>query len=155
MSNQQQQQVPIEDSEEPSEEGRQTASIIADMRSKQLNFLDESGKSVIERIATFLAILFAVTAFSNNFPPAYLKGNLPAKIMVIITLVLYLAAMGAGILAVQPRNYNISLYNMTRAAKELGKITSYKMRWLRVAGVLFALGCLSLAVLIISIIWNV
>ena len=153
--NKQQQQIEIQDSQQPSEEGKQVAEIFSEMRKKQLDFLDESGKSMIERIATFLAVLFAVTAFSNNFPPAYLKGIMPSKIMVIVTLVLYLLAMGAAILTIQPRLYDVPLYNVTRMGEELKKITNYKMRRLRVAGVLFALGSVALAVLIIFIIWNV
>ena len=155
MNNQQQQQIEIQDAQEPSKEGTLVAEIFSEIRKKQLDFLDESGKSIIERIATFLAILFAVTAFSNNFPPAYLKDNLPAKIMVIATLVLYLLAMATAILTIQPRFYDIPLYNVTRMSEELKKITTYKMRRLRMAGILFTLGSIALAVLIISIIWRV
>src|SRR5438105_10357685 len=143
-----QQQIPIQDSQEPSEESKQLVALFTDMESKQLDFLDESGKSIIERIATFLAVLFAITAFSSNFPPPYLKGNLLAKVLVIITLVLYLAAMGAGIWAIQPRYYLRYLYNVTELGKVLEKITKHKMFWLRVAGILFALGTLALAFLI-------
>lgn len=147
-----QQQIPIYDSQEPSEEGKQLVTLFNEMESKQLDFLDESGKSIIERIATFLAVLFGVTAFGSNFPPAYLKGNLPAKVLVIITLILYLAAMGAGIWAIQPRYYRHYTYNVSRLGKELEKITKHKMFWLRVAGILFGIGTVTLAVLIVSII---
>ena len=150
-----QQQIPIYDSQEPSEEGKQLVTLFNEMESKQLDFLDESGKSIIERIATFLAVLFGVTAFGSNFPPAYLKGNLLAKELVIITLIFYLAAMGAAIWASQPRYYRHSTYNVSRLGKELEKITRHKMFWLWVAGILFALGSVALAVLIVSIIWNV
>src|SRR5450631_2036475 len=99
MSSQQQQQppIPVQDSAEPSEERKQLVTLFTEMEHKQLDFLDESGKSIIEHISTLLAVLFAVTAFSNNFPPAYLKGNMTAKVLIIITLVLYLLALGAGI----------------------------------------------------------
>ena len=152
-SQQQQEPIPVQDSQEASEEGNRLVALFTDMESKQLDFLDASGKSIIERIATFLAVLFAITAFSNNFPPPYLKGNLLAKVLVIITLVLYLAAMGAGIWAIQPRYYRRYLYNVTGLGKELEKITKHKMFWLRAAGILFALGTLALAFLIVSIIW--
>jgi hypothetical protein len=62
--------------------------------------MKEAGTSSIERIATFLAVLLGVTAFGSNFLPAYLRGNFSAKVLVIITLILYLAAMGAGIWAI-------------------------------------------------------
>src|SRR5258708_40277486 len=97
-----QQQIPVYDSQEPSEEGKQLVTLFNEMESTQLDFLDESSKSIIERIATFLAVLFGVTALRSNFPPAYLKGNLPAKRLVIITLIRYLAAMGACIRSIQP-----------------------------------------------------
>src|SRR5260370_3986171 len=150
-----QQQIPVYDSKEPSEEGKQLVTLFNEMESKQLDFLDESGKSIIERIATFLAVLFGVTAFGSNFPPAYLKGNLPAKVLVIITLILYLAAMGAGIWSIQPRYYSHYTYNVSRMGKEREKLTYHTASWLRVAGILFALGSVALAVLIVSIIWNV
>ncbi|GLV54658.1 hypothetical protein KDH_15050 [Dictyobacter sp. S3.2.2.5] len=151
MSNQQD-PIEIQDSQELSGEGKQLVQIFTDMRSKQLEFLDDSGKSMIERIATFLAILFAITAFSGNFPPPYLKGNLPAKIMVIVTMILYLLAMASAILTIQPRMYDIPRYNVTEMGKKLRDITTYKMRHLQIAGVLFALGSIALAILIIVII---
>jgi hypothetical protein len=150
-----QQQIPIYDSQEPSEEGNRLVALFTEMENKQLDFLDESGKSIIERIATFLAVLFGVTAFGSNFPPAYLKSNLPAKVLVIVTLIFYLAAMGAGIWAIQPRYYKRYTYNVSRLGKELEKITKHKMFWLRVAGILFVLGSVALAALIILIIWHV
>ncbi|WP_201394685.1 hypothetical protein [Ktedonobacter sp. SOSP1-52] len=155
MMGKQQEPVDIQDAQELSEEGKQLVQIFTDMKSKQLEFLDESGKSMIERIATFLTILFAVTAFSNNFPPPYLKGNAPAKIMVILTLILYLLAMAAALLAIQPRMYDIPRYNVTEMGKQLQHITTYKMRCLRLAGVLFALGSIALALLIVVIIAQV
>jgi hypothetical protein len=151
---QQQPQIPIQDSQEPSEESKQLVTIFTDMENKQLDFLDESGKSIIERIATFLAVLFGVTVLSNSFPPPYLKGHVSTKVLVVVTLVLYLGAMAAGVLAIQPRYYRRYLYNVSRLGEELEKITKYKMRWLRIAGVLFTLGSLALAALIVIIVWT-
>ena len=148
-------QPPIYGSQEPSEESKRLVTLFNDLENKQLDFLDESGKSAIERIATFLAVLFGVTAFGSDFPPAYLKSNLPAKALVIITLIFYLAAMGAAIWAIQPRYYRRYIYNVSRLGKELEKITHHKMFWIRVSGILFALGSLALAALTISIIWAV
>lgn len=150
-----QQHIPVYDSKEPSEESKRLKTVFDDIESKQLDFLDESGKTIIERIATLLAVLFAVTAFSNNFPPPYLKGNPSAKIMVIVTLILYLLAMGAGIWAIQPRAYKHYQYNVSRLRNELDKIIKHKTLWLRVAGVLFAGGSIALALLIILIVWTV
>lgn len=150
-----QEQITIQDSQEPSEEGKRLVTLFTEMENKQLDFLDESGKSIVERIATFLAVLFGVTVLSNNFPPPYLKGNLSSKILVIVTLVFYLAAMAAGIWAIQPRYYRRYTYNVSALGRELEKITKHKMFWLRAAGILFTLGSVALAALIISIIWAV
>jgi hypothetical protein len=89
-----QEQTDLQNSQKLSEESKQLVSLFSEMEKKQLDFLDESGKSMIERISTFLTVLFGVTAFGNNFPPPYLKANLLAKVLVIVTLILYLAAMG-------------------------------------------------------------
>jgi hypothetical protein len=159
MSQQQQQnQLPddeIVQGQEPTEEDQRLITLFDEMESKQLDFLDESGKSIIERIATFLAVLFGVTVLGNNFPPPYLKGNYTAKWLVIVTLVFYLLAMMAGVLAIQPRLYRRYTHNLSALSRELRKIRRYKMWWLRVAGVLFVLGSVALGVLIVSIVWMV
>ena len=160
MNQQQQQQslppsIPVQDTQEPSEEGKRLVALFTDMENKQLDFLDESGKAIIERVATLLAVLFAVTAFGSTFPPAYLKGNTTAKVLVITTLLLYLAALGAGLWGIQPRSYRRYLYNVSRLGEELEKITRHKTIWIRIAAILFALGTVALAVLVITIIWTV
>ena len=157
MSSQQQQQglPPIQDTREPSEESKHTKAVFDDLESKQLDTLDESGKSIIERIATFLAVLFGVTVLGSSFPPAYLVGNVLAKVLVIATLAFYLLALGAGLWCVQPRSYKLYRHNLTEMREELDKIIAHKSRWLRIAGVLFAIGSVSLAALIISIIIRV
>lgn len=154
-SQQQQEHIPIQETAEPSEEGQQLVTLFTEMEHKQLDFLDESGKSLIERIATFLAILFGVTVLSNNFPPPYLKGNPSAKILVFVTLAFYIAAMAAGVWAIQPRSYRYYLHNRAKLRGELERITRHKLFWGRVGGVLFLLGSAALAILIIAIVWTV
>ncbi len=141
--------------EPPTEEQKQLVALFAEMDSKQLDFLDEAGKSIIERIATFLAVLFAVTAFGVNFPPAYLKGNAWNKYLVIAILFCYLFAMFAGMLAIQPRRYNRYYHNVTRMKQERERLITWKRRMVRLAGLLFALGTVALAGLVASIIWTV
>ena len=147
-------QIPIQGTEEPSLEGKRLLDLFNELESKQLDFLDESGKSIIERTATFLAVLFGVTVLSSSFPPLYLKSNVPAKICVILTLILYLGAMSAGMWAIQPRSYRYYQYNRSRLERELEKMIHRKRIWLRIAGVLFVLGSIALAILIIAIIWS-
>ena len=146
--------IPTYDSQEPSEESKQLVALFHDLESRQLDFLDDAAKSVVERVATFLAILFGVTAFGSAFPPPYLKDNTAAKVFVIVTLVLYLVALGAGMWAIQPRYYRRYTYNVSMLAKELEKITKRKMFWLRFAGILFAVGSVALAALVVAIIWH-
>ena len=69
-----QQEIPIIEGQEPSEESKQLVALFHDLESRQLDFLDEAAKSVVERVATFLAIVFGVTAFGSAFPPPYLKA---------------------------------------------------------------------------------
>src|SRR5258708_38004734 len=103
---------------QPTDEQRRLVALFAEMDSKQLDFLEAAGKSIIERIATFLAVLFAVTAFGSNFPPAYLKGNPYSKYLVIAILGCYLIAMAMGMLVLQPRRTISYDYNVTLMEKE-------------------------------------
>jgi hypothetical protein len=152
-------QIPIYDSEpetqEQVEEKQRLTANFADMEKQQPAFLDEAGKSIIERIATFLAILFAVTAFGGSFPPTYLRGNPWDKYLVIAILLCYLGAMGMAIRAIQPRNYDWHPYEAKKMAEDWKRIIAYKKRWVQWAGILFAIGTVILAFLIVSIIWAV
>ena len=140
------------ETEEQKEKKQRLKTIFADLESKQPDFLDEAGKSIIERIATFLAILFAVTALGNTFPPKYLVGNPREKYLVITILICYLLAMAMGMWAIQPRNYGLYLYDVTRQEKEWKRLIRRKKFWVRFAGILFAIGTVALAGLIVSII---
>ena len=151
---QQQQDIPILDAQAPSVNSQRVNATFDELETKQLDTLDESGKSIIERIATFLGVLFGISILSNNFPPPYLKGNSSAKIMVIVTLACFLLAVGAGIWATQVRYYTRYTHNVTRSGQELQRIIRHKVTWLRVANLLFALGVIGLAGLLIIIIWN-
>jgi hypothetical protein len=153
------QQIPLfepeQESQERKERRQRLKAIFADLESKQPDFLDEAAKSIIERVATFLAILFGVTALGSNFIPKYLTGTSWEKYLVIAILLCYLLAMGMGMWAIQPRNYSDYAYDVTMQEKEWKRITSRKKRWVQWAGILFALGTVALAGLIVSIIWTV
>ncbi len=140
---------------EQKEKKQRLKTLFADLESKQPDVLDEAGKSIIERIATFLAILFAVTALGNSFPPKYLVGNPLNKYLVIAILICCLLAMGMAMWAIHPRNYSLYVYNMTRQEKEWKRLIRHKKFWVRFAGILFGIGTVALAGLIVSIIWPV
>ena len=117
-------------------------------------YLDEAAfaQSIIERIATLLAVVFAVMAFGGNFPPKYLVGHAWTKVMVFVVLACYLLSMGLGMLAIQPRSYDLYRENLTRMRRELDRMVAWKKRWVFWAGILFALGTAALAILIALII---
>ena len=139
----------------PSEESKSIVALFSDMRGKQLDFLDATGKSLIERIATFLTVLFAVTALSGTFPPAYLKNNTPAKVFIFITLLLFMLSLFSAIRAIRPFPYSYNRQNVTSMREALKEMTDHKSRWLRYANVLFIAGSLALACLIVAIMWGV
>jgi hypothetical protein len=147
-----QQQIPMLPAERPTDEHKQLVTLFAEMEGKQLDFLDQAGKSLIERIAALLAVLFAVIAFGSNFPPKYLVGNAWAKALVVVVLGFYLLAMGLGLMAIQPRSYNLYRENVTRMRSELERILSWKKSCIWLAGIMFALGTVALAALIVLII---
>jgi len=151
------QQIPLfgteSESQEELEKRQRLKDIFADLEKKQPDFLDEAGKSIIERIATFLAILFAVLALGGTFPPRFLVHNTQNTILVISILICYLVAMGMGMWAIQPRNYSLYQYNITRQEREWKHLIGRKKFWVRFAGILFGIGTVALAVLIVFIIW--
>lgn len=156
MNNQQQVGQPLQQRDpEPSEESKSIVALFSDMRGKQLDFLDATGKSLIERIATFLTVLFAVTALSGTFPPAYLKGNTTAKICIVITLALFMASLLATIRAIRPFAYNYNSQNITSMREALQKMIRRKSRWLNWANWLFVAGSIALSILIIVVVWGV
>ncbi len=151
----QQQPIPVYDAHEPSEASKRVNAMLDEMKSKQLDNLNDAGKSLIERIATFLGVLFGLSILSTNFPPSYLKGTTPVKALLIAALVGYLLAIGAALWATQVRFYHHYTYNVTRSQAELTTMIRHKVGWLRAANVLFALATVLLAALLILVVWKV
>ncbi len=152
---------PQEHTGEPSEEGKRLAGIFSDIESKQPEFLDSSAQTMIQQVATIFTVFFGITAFGNTFPPPYLRGNLTSKYLVIATLVLYFATLGASLRALRPHRYTIRYYQATgqfdgkSMEATFDGIIKHKMFWVHWARVLFAMGSLALIALVVSIIWNV
>ena len=152
---QQQEQFPIYDAHEPSEASQRVTAMLDDMESKQLDNLNDAGKTLIERVATFLGVLFGLSILNSSFPPSFLKGNTPVKVLLIAALIGYLLAIGAALWATQVRYYHRYTYNATRSQAELTKMIRAKVFWIRMANLLFALGTVLLAALLIVIVWRV
>ncbi len=144
---------PVPQTQDEIEEKKRLKAIFADMESKQLDFLDDAGKSIIERIALFLTVLFGVAAFGGSSTSAFLKGNGWDKSLVIVILGCYLIAIGMAIWAIQPRSHNWRRYDTKQLADLLAHMIAHKKRWVQWAGILFVLGTVALAILIILIIF--
>jgi len=147
--------VEVQGYQPPSAEAQEVAELFLTLERKQLDFLNEAGKSLIERIATFLAILLGASVLSNNFPPTYLKGDTLARVSILATLVCYLCAIGTALWAIQPRFYRRYLYNMGALTRVRDRMITQKMLWLRIASLLFLVGSTSLALLIFDIVWKI
>ncbi len=145
---------PILEGAPPTEEHKRLVALFDEMEKKQVEFLDQAGKRIIELTTALLGILFAVVALGDKFPPPYLQGNDAAKGLTVAALGFYLGAMLVSVLAVQPQEYRRYEHNVSEMRRELRKITRYKSRWLSVAGALFVLGSLTLALLISSIVFT-
>ncbi|HEY6539546.1 MAG TPA: hypothetical protein VIZ18_01355 [Ktedonobacteraceae bacterium] len=144
-----QEHIPILQGRPPTNEEIEAMNWFSDR--KQIEFFNEAGKNIASMIATFLTVLFAVTAFGNNFPPTYIKGNTLAKVLVVATLIFYLGAMGFGLWSIQPRRskHTRNLSAMEADLSRLVRLKAFRLHW---AGYLFVLGSITLAGLIISII---
>ena len=144
--------IPILEGKPLDAEDERLLALFDKMEEGQLDFLDEAGKRVIELSSAMLAILFAVTAFGKDFPPPYLAGSPCTQALAVAALVFYVLALLAGVVAVQPRRYGRSHYNLSDMRRQLDRIIAYKLRWFRVGLALFFAGSLALAILVGSIV---
>lgn len=141
-------EAPILEGEPLSAEDRRLLALFDKLEEGQLDFLDGAGKRLIELSSAMLAVLFGVTAFGDKFPPPYLAGNPRVQALAVAVLALYLLALLAGALAVAPRTYRRSRYNLSDLRRELDRLVTCKLRWFRVGLALFFAGSLALAVLV-------
>jgi hypothetical protein len=145
---------PILKGEPPEPKDVRLIALFDALETGQLNFLDKASKRIIELCTAMLGLLFAVVAFGKEFPPAYIKGNEPAKWLAMAVLAAYVLALLFGVVAVWPRTYIRYEHDLTRMREELNHIAGYKRRWFRVAAVLFFAGSLGLAALVAVILWT-
>ncbi len=138
----------------PTSEQDRLVTFFDEVEKKQLEFLNEAGKRIIELSTTLLGLLFALSAFGDKFPPAYLDDNPPAQILISITLLLLLSSTGAGLKVIQPRRFTRRDGNLIREMQcEFNRALDLKYSWFRAGSWLFGLSCLSLAALILSIVF--
>jgi hypothetical protein len=139
-------QRPIVEPSPLQSEQQRLIALFAELETKQLDTLDAAGKSLIERIATMLAIVFAVIAFGNNFPPAYLSNPL-ARYLVMAALIAFIFSLYASMRVVLPRNYRLFRNNLTGMRTELDRMIADKVRGVQVAYILFWCGSILLVAL--------
>ncbi len=147
--------IPIVDGEELSKDQRQLLALFDELESGQIELLDQAGKRIVELCTALLGTLFVVTAFGEDFPPAYIMDNDLARWLAIATLALYILAMLTAFLVLQPRKYRRYTHNLTEMRNQFEVILAHKVRWFNWAAVLFVLGSLALAALVGSILFFV
>ena len=133
---------------------RRLLDLLDKLEADQMNFLDEAGKRVVELSTVMLGLLFAILALGDQFPPAWLVQQPLNQYLAVAALVLYLLALGAGVIAVQPRQYKGYRANLTRMRQEVERMIGHKRRWFVAGTWLLALASLCLAVLAALIILN-
>ena len=75
MSQDDYQDIPIQDGEPVEEADEHLITFWDEMEKNQITFLDEASKRIIDLIVLLLGILFGVVAFGDKFPPPYLADN--------------------------------------------------------------------------------
>jgi hypothetical protein len=151
MAAEQQDQVPIYNEEQPSEESVRLRAIFDD--------LERRGPHTIDAFATrcggwalFLFLVgFAGLLLSQSLREALASHPLE-KALLLGALLSYLAALLAQFRTVRPRLYDRYEFNVTRLGEEFKKIVRFKMRWARLTALSFALGTVLLAVLICALV---
>lgn len=145
-------EIPLTPSRAGTEEQRRLIAFFSDLETKQLDFLDNAAKSLVERGATMLAVIFAIIAFGDKFPPSYLVGNETIKTLIIVTLVSYIISMACGMLAANPRQYTYNLGKPHLLQEALNQMLRYKSRFVRLSAAAFWLGSGILVILISAIV---
>jgi hypothetical protein len=140
--------IPMQPGKPLSDSEKRLNALFDEMDKKQLEFLDQAGKRIIELCTGLLGVLFAVVAFGGDFPPPYLQDNLITQLLVLGVLALLVGALLCAVLTVQPRKYKFYEHNLTEMRREWIQLFTYKSTWMKRANWLFFSGTLLLAVLI-------
>jgi hypothetical protein len=141
------QEPPILQSVPPSEGDKALVKIWAELEKGQLDILDQANKRIIELVTGLQALFLAIIAFGKDFPPPYLQDG-AAPLVAVLTVLLLLLALLAAVLGLQPREYSKYERNLTEMRRELERITNYKKKWYQIGIWLFALGVITLGLLI-------
>lgn len=145
-------EIPVLKGQPPSAEDQRLIKLFDDIEANQLEILDQSGKRIVELTGILMGILLGVTVLGPNFPPIFLQGNTPTKLLTLGALGLYLLAMLMGMRTVNPQQYKKFTYNLTRNREELDKMIAFKSNALWWAGAYFLVASILLGILLTIII---
>ncbi|MBI3159879.1 MAG: hypothetical protein HYZ26_09805 [Chloroflexi bacterium] len=140
-------QIPVVKGQPLSEADERLNAIFDEMQKKQIEYLDEAGKRIIDRSAALMTVIFAVTALGKDFPPPYLAAP-QAKWLAVGVLFLSILSMLLGLFTVQPRKYFVKERSLTDKRNTLKDILDRKAATMMVGGWLFFIACILLAVLV-------
>jgi hypothetical protein len=135
-------------------EDKRLLALLDRLEEGQIEFLDQAAKRIIELSSAMLAILFAVMAFGKDFPPSYLKADPVARGLALAALLIFVLALLAGVIAVQPQRYAPYRYDLADLRRAWEGMIDFKLRWFRVSSFLFFAGALALAALAAVIVWR-
>lgn len=148
MSNLEYPDIPLQMGQTPTDSQKRLNELFDEMDKKQLDFLDQAGKRIIELSTGLLGILFAVTAFGDKFPPPYLASHPIIQILAVGVLVVLMVALLCAVITIQPRRYKFYEHNLSEMRAEWIKLVNTKAIWFTTANWFFFVGALLLAILV-------
>lgn len=146
--------TPILEGRPPNAAEVRLLALFDDLEKQQVDFLDQSGKRIIELVTLLQGVFLAVVALGKDFPPPYLRGQPVVGGLAILALVLYLAALLLALYAIHPRPYRRYAYNLTALKEQLDAMIAFKACWVKRAGIVFAIASIDLAVVLGVLVWQ-
>lgn len=142
---------PVLQGRKPSDDNQRLLKVFEELETKQIEFLDELAKHVIEMVSVLFGALITVFALGKDFPPPYF-AEASNKYLGVGIFALYALALLCAVGCVFPRSYRRYTHNLTRLRAEFDRLAAHKLRWARLSGGLFVLGTLGLGYLLVRII---
>jgi len=142
---------PVLQGRPPSEQTQRLLKVFEDLEGKQIEFLDELAKHIIEMVSVLFGALVTVFALGKDFPPPYFAEAFN-KYLGVAILIVYALALLCAVWCVWPHSYRRYTHNLTRLQAEFERLMTHKLRWARLSGGCFVLGTLGLGTLLMRII---
>lgn len=146
--------IPILEGRPPNAAELRLLGLFDEIEKQQVDFLDQAGKRIIELVTLLQGVFLAVIALGKDFPPPYLQGQPVLASLAVLALVLYLGALLLALYAIHPRPYRRYDYNLTALTEQLDAMVVFKARWVKRAGMVFAIASMDLAMVIGVLVWH-